>query len=335
MGRRAAEYLPLPDGTMLGIGFKLRDGIFRCRFIDPAGKPVELSTGVYAPKDWKPGRRVPVEAVQGAAKLVARTYAPTQPPDPRTITWEKVIETLPTAGELRPKSLVVYLSIISVFRRFVPASRGPSDVTVEVARKFRTDYAANPFKRSHRDDGPEYKRSAKTVENAVRRLTGLWNKLIAMGYATANPWLTVPRPTVPKVPVSIPAEDTVTAFMKWVKARYPGWELPVLFVQVKALIGCRTMDLCSVRSEQLKGGKLTITAGQDKTHRQRTAPLPADLSHKLEAVKGPTYLWESYTADARTHRPARATGRTSTRRRSARSWPPCSATGTPRTPTAG
>jgi hypothetical protein len=52
----------------------------------------------------------------------------------------------------------------------------------------------------------------------------------------------------------------------------------------------------------LKDDKLRIEAGQDKTHRQRTAPLPEDLAHKLEAIKGPTYLWESYTADARRHR---------------------------------
>ena len=49
------------------------------------------------------------------------------------------------------------------------------------------------FTRSTRSDGPKYKRSAKTVENAVRRLTGLWNKLQRMGYATANPWLNLFR----------------------------------------------------------------------------------------------------------------------------------------------
>jgi hypothetical protein len=302
MGRRAAEYLPLPDGTMLGIGFKDRGGVLRCRFVGPDGKPVELSTGVYTPAKWKPGRPAPVEAIQAAAQHVVKVYAPTMPPDPRKVTWEKVVETLPAAGELRPKSLVVYLSIVNVFRKHVPTSKGPADVTVEVARKFRTDYASTPFTRSGSPKGPKYKRSPKTVENAVRRLTGLWNKLIAMGYATANPWLTVPRPTVPKVPVKVPDESTVAAFMRWVRDRYPGWELPVLFCEVKALIGCRTMDLCSVRSDQLEGGRLTIEAGQDKTHRQRTAPLPADLSHKLDAVKGPTYLWESYTRDARTHR---------------------------------
>ncbi len=79
---------------------------------------------------------------------------------------------------------------------------------------------------------------------------------------------------------------------------------PRLFVEVKALAGCRLNDLCQLRSDQFdpKAQTIRITPSQDKTHRERVIPLPADLSAMLETAAGPTYLWERYLEESRTHR---------------------------------
>jgi integrase len=142
------------------------------------------------------------------------------------------------------------------------------------------------------------------VENALRRLSGLWGHLKRLGYTKGNPWEDIPRPTVPKKTPVIPTDDDVARFFAWLETTLPGWALPRLFVEVKALSGCRLNDLCQARSAQLDPAALTlaILAEQDKTHRERVIPLPEDLVRELVAIQGPTYLWERYNADARTYR---------------------------------
>jgi hypothetical protein len=59
---------------------------------------------------------------------------------------------------------------------------------------------------------------------------------------------------------------------------------------------CRLNDLAHVRSDQLDTHvkTMTINPDQDKTHRERIIPLPADLCFDLEKIKGPVFLWERY-----------------------------------------
>jgi integrase len=118
-----------------------------------------------------------------------------------------------------------------------------------------------------------------------------------------NPFREVSYPSLPKKLPSIPSEESVQTFFAWLQTRYPGWTLIRLYCEVKALSGCRTWDLCSVKSGQLRGGNLFSTAETDKTNRERLIPLPQDLAQALDRIKGPTYLWERYTQDARTYRP--------------------------------
>lgn len=295
MGRIAKFHFILSDHTRVGYSLKLRGDIYRVQFPDPdhEGKYREVSTGC----------RTEADSHVEAAKIVLKAYKPHLPPDPRKAGWEEVETDLARSTDLRPRSLEVYTSTISILRRTVE-SRGPADVTVEAAKRFRRLYASTGFKRSAKKEAKVYPRSAKTVENALRRLSGLWGHLKHLGYVKDNPWEEIPRPSVPKrVPV-IPTEDDVASFFTWLDEKFPGWELPRLFVEVKALSGCRLNDLCQVLSSQLdvKAKTLTIRAEQDKTHRERVIPLPDDLVKRLAAIKGPTYLWERYNHDAKTYR---------------------------------
>jgi integrase len=295
VGRIASRHFVLSNGARVGYSLKLRGDIYRVQFADPdePGRYREVSTGYRTQND----------AVVEAARIIVKAYAPHLPPDPKRVTWERVIAELEQSARLRPRSLEVYTSTINILRKVV-TSRGPADVTAEVAKQFRRVYASTKFRRSDKDGAKEYPRSAKTVENAIRRLSGLWSHLKEMAFANANPWADIPRPTVPKKVPVIPTEDDVAKFFAWLDGKFPGWELPRLFVEVKALSGCRLNDLCQVRSDQLdpKARTLTIRPEQDKTHRERVIPLPDDLVTRLVAIRGPTYLWERYNHDASTHR---------------------------------
>ncbi len=79
-----------------------------------------------------------------------------------------------------------------------------------------------------------------------------------------------------------------------------------VFLRVKSLAGCRTLDLCSVEAKQFKMGTLTITHDQDKTARERQIPLPTGLANRLETIRGKVFLWERYTPETQ-ERDSRAT----------------------------
>ena len=303
MGRRAKLMFPLQDGRTVGASLKVRGEMYRVQYPHPRlrGQYVETTTKV-------PVRMGQGEAWKAAAQIIGKAYAPTLTTDPMKATWEEAMIEVAKDHDLRERSLEAYTSILNVFRATVPESNGPGDVTADMAEDFKKKYTNTPFKRSKKDDAKGYKRSAKTVENSIRRLSTLWVKLKPK-YVRENVWEGVTRPTVPRKKPQVPGEDEVQKFFDWLDARYPVWTLPRLFVEVKALSGCRLNDLCQIYSWQLDPVRhtLTIKPEQDKTHRERTVPLPADLSEALNAVKGPTYLWERYLEDSRKYRPSTRT----------------------------
>ncbi|MBY0457295.1 MAG: site-specific integrase, partial [Gemmataceae bacterium] len=300
--RKAQTELTLSDGRKVAANLQRRGNVWRVLFPDPdsKGRYREVSTGKSSQPDaW-------VEA----AKIVADAYDPSAKPNARTVTWEQALAKLPTAADFRPRALEVYVSGVNILRNTLLAATppvsttGPHDITPVVAKRFRSVYAAMPFKRGVK--GKEYPRSPKTVENALRRMSALWEHLRGVGLASSNPWVDVPWPTVPKVPPKAPTEADIDQFFAWVDGK--GWELLSVFLRVKSLMCCRTRDLCSVKASQFdpRANTVSIDYTVDKTHRTRTVPLPADLAGRLDAVKGRVLLWDRYAEESKAHRPGRS-----------------------------
>lgn len=296
MKRKARFSFVLPDQTRIGYSLKWRGGVVRIQFPDPTrqGHFVEKTTGCRSESDAH---------VEGA-KIVLKSYAHTIPVDPESRTWSEATADLEKTT-LRPKTLATYLDAIKLFCRLQPTSKSPADVTVDVAQRFARVYALEPFRRSRSSTARTYTRSAQTVYNTIAALSIAWNHFLDRGYAKENPWERVKRPKLPKRLPALPAEAAFTVLDKWLDSRFPGWTLPKVFVAVKMVSGCRLNDLCQVRSDQLRDGVLTIRPDQDKTHRERQIPLPESLVVALDAIKGPTYLWERYAAEARVYRKGR------------------------------
>ena len=294
MGRRADHQFTLPDGRLVGYDLTRPGRVRRVRFLDPDGKRVELSTGC----------RTEADAHVEAAKIVLKTYFPKPDSLPGRATWDTALAELAATPGLRPDSVRGYAVAVRAFRATVPGTRGPAEVTPELAHRFKRLYLTGRTKRGKASDARTYARSPATCRTYLRSLRSLWNTHFReLGYVRDNPWAGVPYPEVERKAVKAPAEDRVAEFFAWLGARYPGWPLVRLFCEVKALAGCRTLDLCLVRSEQVAGGRLTFTAAQTKHRKERAVALPPDLFAALRALAGPTYLWERYTADARVHRP--------------------------------
>src|SRR5262245_41671434 len=111
---------------------------------------------------------------------------------------------------------------------------------------------------------------------------------------TGNPWQDVEPPKADKLPVKYATDDLVEPFYEWIAGRFGEWPFPKVFLATKAYTGCRLMDLCSLKSAQLRGGRLVFPPDLTKGRKERNVPLPEDLSAAIGTFKGKTWLWENY-----------------------------------------
>jgi hypothetical protein len=310
MGRRATWRTPLPDGKLVGYGFKVRGGIFRVQFRHPTNptKYMELSTGVEVPRNWTPERDPPPDAFTQAAKLIAEHHLPAADAHPIRATWDEAIAHLGATPDLRPDSIRGYLTAVRAVRAVLD-TRGPVDVTVELAHRWKRAFLSGRYVRGKASDAATYPRSPTSCTTNLRSLRSLWSKhWKPAGFVRSNPWLEVPYPNAPRGRrVRLPPEDAVAELLGWLDRRYPDWEMPRAFVETKLVAGCRTLDLCKAKSADLDGDVLTLSAEVTKTRTPRTVPLPPGLAEKLHRLKGPVWLWERSAAESKAHRPATRT----------------------------
>jgi integrase len=297
-GRRFAEEpFELPNGRKIGFSFKERGNIYRVVFRHPTeDKYVEVSTGCTSRAD----------AYSEAARILLTHYGYNKGKDPRKVTWDEALTELAKLPTFRAKTFAGFRTAINNYRQVIPSSRGPGDVTIADAEKFKLQFAATPWKKSMAHDAKLRVRSKTTVHTNLRMLKILWNQQFkALGFvARQNPWDEIKLPKLPKTAIRIPSEQEVDDYFNWIEKRYPGWELIRLFFELKALSGCRLMDLCSAKSANLdiKAKTLTIPPEDDKTDQERVIPLPEDIASALDRIKGPIFLWEQYVEDAKQYR---------------------------------
>jgi integrase len=138
--------------------------------------------------------------------------------------------------------------------------------------------------------------SARYVAGLLVGLSSLWQKWFMddMNIVAGNPWQDVEPPKADKLAVRYATDELIEPFYQWIAERFGEWVFPKLFLSAKAYTGCRLMDLCALKSAQLRHGRLVFHADLTKGRKERAVPLPDDLFAALEAFKGETWLWENY-----------------------------------------
>jgi len=191
----------------------------------------------------------------------------------------------------RGPTIEYYRKLIRRIRNFYTASAGPAEITAEMAEAWKKKFSTTTTRRGKLP-------SPHTVFSLIRGYHALWQAWFVeeLGVCSSNPWDHVAPPKTDRVEVRVIEDDTLAHFLGWLDVRFSGWELPQLFIETKAMTGCRLMDLCTMESAQLRDGRLHFRAEQTKGRKARSVPLPPDLFERLEAIKGPKYLWQSYPA---------------------------------------
>ena len=127
-------------------------------------------------------------------------------------------------------------------------------------------------------------------------LSALWQKWFIedLKILAGNPWQDVEPPKADKLEVRVATDDMIEHLYRWIADRFGDWSFPKLFLSTKAYTGCRLMDLCALKSAQLREGRLIFPPDLTKGRKERAVPLPDDLYQALDAFKGKTWLWEHY-----------------------------------------
>lgn len=298
MGRQWENWFPLPDGkTTVGYALVERGDIYRVRFANPDGKRVEVTTGC----------RKKADAFVEAAKIVLKAYSGTVV-DLKGLTWDEALdEVTKSARDLRPATLSGYAKAIKSLRETlgVALPPTPSKFTREHASRYGRLFLSTGYRRSKHAGAATYKRSPVTLSFYLRALSALWGQFEELGLVRDNPWTTVRRPQLEKKRKEVPTEDQVNHFFAWVRTRYPDWEGLHALLELKALSGCRTLDLCQLRTNQLRGGRMVWEASQTKTREGKSVLLPSDLYERLRRIAGKTHLWEQFVDDLKRFRPSK------------------------------
>ena len=297
MGRMAEFYTTVGDGDkarQIGYAAVERYGYLRVRFVGPDGKRGEVATGC-----------IKKDAVfhAEAAKIIAKSYAAVCP-DPKRVSWDAALgEVEQAVRDLRPATLKAYQKVLRVFRETVPAlPNSPVEITGDHAAKFSRLFLAGTYKRGKR--GQERRRSPITLASHIRNLSALWRHLSDLALVKTNPWKTVRKPEVPKKRKPVPTEDSIDHFFRWVHGRYPGWDRLLALLELKALSGCRTLDIVLLRTNQLRDRRVVWEPDQTKHKEGRAVLVPAELFATMQQVAGTTYVWEGITNDLRTYPPS-------------------------------
>jgi hypothetical protein len=303
MARRSEFYTTLGDGpNAISVGYSSteRNGYLGVRFVDGDGKRIEKMT------DCK--RKDATFHIE-AAKLIVKAFAKSNP-DPKTATWADALDKVEqTAPDLRPDTMVAYRNAVRVMVATLQddglATASPAEITSAVATRFTRVWLAGTFTRSKASDAKTYKRKPTTLAFYIRNLSAVWKQFVELGFVTDNPWKTVRKPNVDKVRKHVPTEEEVNQFFAWVRGRYPTWERLHALLELKAFSGSRSIDVCQLRSDQLRDGRVVWDASQVKQREGRAVYLPEDLFNTLRRLAGPDFLWEHFPADLAAYRPSK------------------------------
>lgn len=280
---RQHPHTHITNGTQVGFNLKRfgEKGTYCVFFRTPDDKRVR--------RDTNETRQA--QALTVARSIIEREYAPADAPD-STVAWDDALARLPgalaTSGN-RQNTLRYYQKCARLVRAEFASTRGPSDITPEMAEAWKKRMASTPG-RGKKPRTPRY------INGLLGGLSALWQKWFvdALAVCASDPWKDVAPLKADKPHVEYATDEQIESLYEWLAGRFGDWPFPKLFLSVKAFTGCRLMDLCALKSAQLRDGRLTFPADLTKGRKARVVPLQADLFVVLDAFKGPTWLWEGY-----------------------------------------
>ncbi|OWK46593.1 tyrosine-type recombinase/integrase [Fimbriiglobus ruber] len=295
MGRRYDFAVDLGDGVKIPYAANPRAdrGKWVVAFDDDAGKRKKILT-VHDIR----GKNPPAEFHEDAAKIIKAVYRPPSLfPSIKNKSWddclEEVITTTPNA---RDETIRSFRAAVKAVKETMPEMGSPLDASDENVRRFAKLWLAGTSKQK-RVSVPAKPRSPATLSYYMRALSSFSNHLVQLGVLTRNPWYGFKIEKGERKMKHVPTGDETTHFFAWVYSRYPAWVSLHTLLKIKLISGCRTSDVCQLKTEFLNGNLLVFPAEVVKTKTDRVFPIPDSLREDLKATAGKVHLWEGVFKD--------------------------------------
>lgn len=256
-----------------------RDPFYLACFAGPRGKRLERSTKATNQK----------KAELAAVAIVRQAYS--QPVHRESVGWDDAIARMVrhmTADNLRPGTIEQYKVAVRNLRKEFPETKGPHEITPAMAEDYKVKRV-------------EAGKSERTVAGNLTNLSivyGRWWRDTCK-IVNSDPFADVKLPKQDKPAPRLIDPQEQMAFHEWLSKRW-GWRTPLLFLEIKAAIGCRISELAELPAANLVDGRVVFVAETTKGRKQRAPKLPPALYAELKALaKGQTYAFERFSEQLR------------------------------------
>ncbi len=276
-----SEVYVLDDGRRVRFSLKRRerDPFYLTSFLGPDGRRKELSTR-------EPNKK---RAADAAIVMIRESFAPKalikEP------TWDEAIAAMTRqmeADNLRPTTIQQYILVVGSLRKAFPQSKGPAEITPEMASRYKAIRRAAGV-------------GVRTIQGNLDNLRIVYNKwwIKECRLLDQDPFADVTPPKADRPTPRLVASEEAQASLDWLEGRWEGWRLPRLFLEVKALVGCRITELAAARLTGLKEGRLHFEAVTTKGRKERAVRLSGSTFVELKTISGKTYVFEAFSAELR------------------------------------
>lgn len=203
----------------------------------------------------------------------------------QAIGWDEAVEMMTEqmrGRNLRPNTISTYENALRTFRKVFPSVDGPGSVTTDMAKQYKLKRLATC--------------KPETVRGDLNELSIVFGKwwVGECGILAANPFEGVDPPKVDRRDPRIIGRQERDALMTWLAEMWDRWRLPLLFLEVKAGVGCRIRELAGLRTDRLRDGRLTFDADSAKGRKTRHSKVPTALFEELRAIAGPEFVFERF-----------------------------------------
>jgi len=215
-----------------------------------------------------------------------------KPAEPVKATWDECKEALKRAMEadnLRPSYIHDSVWMVDVLRRMFPEVKTPADVTPAIANEYKRRRA-------------EAKVSPWSIKGDLATLKAVFGKWLGRecGLLTSNPFANVKPPKCDDPDVRIVTAEESASLFKWFGERWNNWRLPLVYLEVAALLGWRATETASLREDDLLAdGFVRVAPERCKTRRYKYGWLPAYLYADLKACAAGGWAFGRFSDELR------------------------------------
>jgi integrase len=193
------------------------------------------------------------------------------------------------ADNLRPSYVADALLRFDALQKAFPTAISPGDISPAMA---------NEYKRQRAEKGI----SAWTLKGDLSTLKAIFGKWLVdeCGLLSENPFANVKPPKCDDPDVRIVSADETADLIAWLNDRWNNWRLPIVFLEVAALVGWRATELASLREEDLLAdGHIRVAAKSSKTWKFKYSWLPSQIYNDLKLCCAGGYAFGRFADEFR------------------------------------